>query len=168
MLKYVDYSVVFQEVPGEVSLAFTISNCQGNCAGCHSPHLREDIGQDLERDLPNLLDKYDGMITCVLFLGEGNDPDALWNCIEMAHQRYKTALYSGKETVIEALRGGLTVRYLDYLKVGSYKDECGPISSPTTNQRFYSMKVIGDQLITRDDTHLFWRKAYEDSSEFRP
>ena len=165
MLKYVDYSVVFQEVPNEISLAFTISNCQGNCPGCHSPHLRQDIGHDLERDLPDLLDKYDGMITCVLFLGEGNDPDALWNCIEMAHRRYRTALYSGKESVRDVLSGVSFFGSLDYLKVGSYKEECGPISSPTTNQRFYSMMAIGNQLVTRDDTHLFWRKAYEDSSK---
>lgn len=165
MLKYVDYSVVFQEVPGEVSLAFTISNCQGNCAGCHSPHLRQDIGQDLERDLPGLLDKYDGLITCVLFLGEGNDPDALWNCIEMAHQRYKTALYSGKESARDVIYGAKSIGALDYLKVGSYKEERGPISMRTTNQRFYSLMVLSNCVVTRDDTHLFWRKAYEDSSE---
>lgn len=47
MTKYVDYDIVFQEVPGEVSLALNISNCPFKCEGCHSPHLRENIGRNV-------------------------------------------------------------------------------------------------------------------------
>ena len=98
MIKYVDYDIVFQEVPGEVSLALNISNCPYRCEGCHSSHLREDIGNDLEKDLPMLLEKYKGMITCVLLLGEGNDFRAFCSCI-VAIEKFglKTAVYSGSE-----------------------------------------------------------------------
>ena len=47
MLKYVDSKVVFSEVPDEITLAISISNCPGTCKGCHSPWLREDIGESL-------------------------------------------------------------------------------------------------------------------------
>jgi anaerobic ribonucleoside-triphosphate reductase activating protein len=44
MLKYLYKSVVFQEVPGETSLALAISGCQVRCVGCHSRELWEDKG----------------------------------------------------------------------------------------------------------------------------
>ena len=49
MLKYVPQmtSVVLEEIPDRVTLAVDISNCPGHCEGCHSPFLREDIGEPL-------------------------------------------------------------------------------------------------------------------------
>ena len=35
-------SVVIEEIPDRVTLAVDISNCQGNCIGCHSPFLKEN------------------------------------------------------------------------------------------------------------------------------
>ena len=46
-MKYADSKVVFSEVPDEITLAISISNCPGTCKGCHSPWLREDIGEPL-------------------------------------------------------------------------------------------------------------------------
>ena len=37
-------SVVMEEIPDRVTLAVDISNCRGQCVGCHSPFLKEDIG----------------------------------------------------------------------------------------------------------------------------
>ena len=52
MIKYVPQmtSVVIEEIPDRVTLAVDISNCQGNCVGCHSPFLKEDIGEELHCD----------------------------------------------------------------------------------------------------------------------
>lgn len=166
MLKYVDYSVVFQEIPEETTLAFTISNCQGTCEGCHSPHLREDIGRDLEKDLRSILDRYEDLITCVLFLGEGNDPDALARCINIAAEKYNVALYSGKETFEDVRKSFKEWPKLLYLKTGSYKKELGPLTSPTTNQRLYViLGKPGNGLYLGDITALFWRELHEDSCE---
>ena len=46
MIKYVPEmtSVVIEEIPDRVTLAVDISNCQGNCIGCHSPFLKTDVG----------------------------------------------------------------------------------------------------------------------------
>ena len=38
------FDVVFQEIPGEVTLALNLSGCPNRCAGCHSPHLWEEVG----------------------------------------------------------------------------------------------------------------------------
>ena len=58
MIKYTGCAVTFSEVPDEVSLCIEISNCPGHCAGCHSPYLREDTGRDLEKDLPQLFERF--------------------------------------------------------------------------------------------------------------
>ena len=69
-LMYKGYSVVFQEVPGEVSLAINISGCQHHCPDCHSKYLWNDEGAAfLRRDLGSIIDEYDGLITCVCFMG---------------------------------------------------------------------------------------------------
>ena len=49
MIKYVpeDTSVVFAEIPDEITLAINISNCPGSCPGCHSPYLQQDTGEEL-------------------------------------------------------------------------------------------------------------------------
>ena len=69
MLKYVDYDIVFQEIPDEVTLAINLSNCPHRCAGCHSPHLREDVGETIDKELLlSLLNRYSGAVTCVCFM----------------------------------------------------------------------------------------------------
>ncbi len=44
----------------------------------------------------------------------------------------KAALYSGRNTVIEEW-----MKIFDYIKLGSYKEEQGPIYNKKTNQRLY-------------------------------
>jgi anaerobic ribonucleoside-triphosphate reductase activating protein len=162
MIKYVDYDIVFQEVPGEVSLALNISGCPFRCEGCHSPHLREDIGRSVQEDLPHLLEKYKGMVTCVLFLGTGNDYDSFCKCMHCCRVHgVKTAVYTGADD--EEIHQHVSLRsifaaafeYPDYLKTGQYKKELGGLSSPSTNQRMYRMNSEG---IYDDITYMFWKK----------
>ena len=79
MIKYVPQmtSVVIEEIPDRVTLAVDISNCQGNCVGCHSPFLKEDIGEELTNEIIDKLVADNFGVNCFLFLGEGNDPEAL-------------------------------------------------------------------------------------------
>ena len=70
MLKYYNYDIVFQEIPDEVTLAVNLTNCPNRCQGCHSPHLREDIGTVLdEAEIGKLIAQYDRCITYFLFYG---------------------------------------------------------------------------------------------------
>lgn len=59
-LKYVEYAVTMEEVPTEISLMLSVSNCHFRCRGCHSAHLRQDAGKPLLPDLTTLLRRYEG------------------------------------------------------------------------------------------------------------
>ena len=79
MTKYVPQmtSVVLEEIPDRVSLAVDISNCRGNCVGCHSPFLREDVGEELTPAVIDALLADNVGVNCFLVLGEGRDPESL-------------------------------------------------------------------------------------------
>ena len=142
MIKYVPEmtSVVMEEIPDRVSLAVEISNCRGNCLGCHSPFLRKDIGRELTADIIDRLVADNFGVNCFLFLGEGRDPEALLDLAD--HVRSKgllAAVYSGREEVEEVFWD-----HFDYIKLGPYRPECGPLNSPTTNQRLYRRSEEGE------------------------
>lgn len=164
MIKYKPdtISIVFNEVPDEVTLAIEITNCPGHCEGCHSPWLREDIGEELTPEVLNtLIDKNKG-ITCVCFMGEGKDPEVLKKLAYSIKLRsdypYKTALYSGRCELDKDYD-----RYFDYLKIGPYIPEKKALNFKTTNQRFYEIeRKFGtdfvEETIRHDITYKFWRK----------
>jgi len=150
MIKYVPQmtSVVLEEIPDRVSLAVDISNCQGCCVGCHSPFLRQDMGSELTPEIVDSLISGNFGVNCFLFLGEGNDPAALLALaahIRSAHPKLELALYSGREEVEAAIWEAF-----DYVKVGPYRPECGPLNELTTNQRLFYHRA--------DITPQFWRK----------
>ena len=173
MVKYVkeDTSVVFSEIPDEVTLAINISNCPHHCKGCHSPYLRKDIGEELTTEvLDELIKKNDG-ITCVCFMGEGNDVEGIIALALYVKQKYgvkyKLALYYGGEFFNPTLYHLDSQFAFDYIKVGPYKEECGPINKKTTNQKLYRIvnRYIGDNCFGTscyeytwiDITDKFWK-----------
>jgi len=139
MVIYDKYDIVFQEIPNEVSLAFTIKGCPNNCKGCHSPHLRELTGLELnDLVILNLIEKYKDMITCVLFLGGDRWHKEISELCKTVHSKnIKTAMYSGNDIIDDIL-----VRNLDYYKVGRYDENFGGLTSRTTNQRLYKIEDI--------------------------
>ena len=151
MIKYVpeDTSVVFSEIPDEITLAINISNCPGSCPGCHSPYLQEDTGEELTAEILGELVKKNSGVSCLAFMGEGKDKDALLSLAECAKALgIKVALYSGRTEVEEDYDP-----YFDYIKVGPYIEHLGPLNSTTTNQVLYQI-VDGKRF---DITYKFWR-----------
>ena len=150
MLKYYNYDIVFQEIPDEVTLAVNITNCPHRCVGCHSPHLREDIGHALtEKALDSLLDKYGKQITCVCFMGgdaQANDVESLARHLRQ-NTKLKVAWYSGNNTLPR------NAQLFDYVKIGGYRANLGGLRSRTTNQRLY--RTSGPKTV--DITERFWR-----------
>jgi anaerobic ribonucleoside-triphosphate reductase activating protein len=150
--------IVFNEVPDMISLAIEITNCPGHCIGCHSPWLREDIGDELtEEKLFELIEANKG-INCVVFMGEGKDPETLKKLAKSIHYRYpnvKTALYSGRDEIEEDFYS-----YFNFVKLGPYIEEFGPLNKETTNQHLYEIEINPiDKTTTRKDiTYKFWRK----------
>lgn len=156
MLKYVDTKVVFAEVPDEVTLAINISNCPCQCKGCHSSYLAQDIGEPLDlQHLTNLIDSNKG-ITCVCIMGGDANPsevDDIAQDIKEYYPKLKVGWYSGRQE----LDGNIELGNFDYIKLGPYIEEFGPLNSKTTNQRFY--KVNGKELI--NITSRFWKHETE-------
>lgn len=161
MLKIVNYDVVFSEIPGETTLALNISNCCNNCRGCHSPYLRTDIGDILDKVyINNKLEKYIKKCTCVLFLGEGNDQTELLRINRYIKNKYsiKTALYSGRKA--EFIENDIW-RNFDYVKTGPYIEEFGPLDNPNTNQKLWKLEEgyipgsINGKFV--DITNMFWK-----------
>ncbi len=100
-------SVVLEEIPDRVSLAVDISNCRGNCVGCHSPFLKQDIGEELTPGVIDSLVADNFGVNCFLFLGEGQDPGTLLDLARYARGKgLEVALYSGREEVEPVFLGG--------------------------------------------------------------
>jgi len=157
MIKYIpeDTSVCFAELRDEISLGVNLSCCPHRCPGCHSAYLQKDIGDELTTDILDSLIKKNQGITCVLFLGGDNDKETLKSFAKYISTKYDLLVgwYSG-ETELDLNEYG---RYFDYIKVGPYIKERGPLNSPTTNQRLYFIKRDIDNLTIEDITFTFWR-----------
>lgn len=157
-LKFAGYDIVFQEVPDEVSLALNITNCPYHCKGCHSSYLADDFGESVNEKLKEILDKYNGMITCVCFMGGDQAKEELIVSLCYVKSRgLKTCLYTGCNDLdnndIKEI-----IPYLDYIKIGSYVEELGGLSNKNTNQRFY--KIEKDTHKFEDITYRFQEKKY--------
>lgn len=155
MIKYIPEltDVVLEEIPDRVTLAVEIPNCQGSCPGCHSSFLKLNIGEELTFEaVDRMIDDNFG-INCFLLLGEGNDRDALLSIashVKSAFPRLELALYSGRKEVEAEIYDAF-----DFVKVGPYVSELGPLNSPSTNQRLYYHG--------KDITSRFWHKGIEDT-----
>ena len=150
MLKYVNTMVTFSEVPDEISLCIEISNCPCHCKNCHSSYLAEDIGENLTLDtIYKLIDSNEG-ITCICFMGGDSNPEYI-NILgkTIKCHKLKSAWYSGRQELSKEI----DLKNFDFVKLGPYIEELGPLNSKNTNQRFY--KIEENKLI--DITNLFWK-----------
>ena len=157
MLKYLYVKELFSEIPQEISLGISITGCKIHCRGCHSKELWDDIGRPLTVDrLNEILDKHDG-VTCLLLLGGEHDISALTELFYHAHKRVKTAWYSGLDKIPDSQQGIL--HYLDYYKIGRYKQDLGGLNSKTTNQKLYKIEHQGNGNYWETDiTYLLQKK----------
>lgn len=154
-LKYLGYSIVFQEVPNEVTLAINISGCPHRCVGCHSKYLWEYKGNYISDDLSELIHKYKELITCVCFMGgDQNQEELVGLLIRIKQQKLKTALYTGSDSM-NSLDAKL-LDNLDYCKIGHYDYALGGISNPNTNQQMFKWDWKRNKW--RDITYKFWKE----------
>lgn len=167
MLKYVESMVTFSEVPDEISLCISISGCKYRCIGCHSQYLWDEIGTELTvEELKKLIDSNSG-ITCVCFMGGDQDLETLCKLANSIKLRsdfpYKIAWYTGRED----MPSSEITQYFDYIKLGPYIEERGPLTSRTTNQKLYARgsalnKLDAHSNMFYDITDKFWRNGSQD------
>ena len=183
-LKVASYDIVFQEVPGEVTLALNISGCPCHCKGCHSPHLWEDTGEPLTTGLlDDLIARYAGLITCVAFMGGDQAPEEVFRLAEYVksypchsspslsaegrgEDSLRTAWYSGRPYTPDTFNAKTSLNCqlstFNFLKFGPYIESLGGLKSERTNQRMY--KRVGEgtpdsPFLWQDITPSFWRKT---------
>lgn len=140
MLKYIDTNIVFQEVPDEISIAISITNCPNHCPDCHSKYLWEDKGEILDKNaLDQIISKYLEDITCICFMGGDRDKAMIYELADYVHDKYpelKIAWYTGQDQIDSDFPWNV----FDYIKVGRFIKERGSLDNPGTNQ--YMLKKI--------------------------
>ena len=158
MIKFCGHYITCQEVPNEVSLTFSITNCPHHCPGCHSSWLQSDIGDQLtESDLDYYIKKYLPGITCICFMGTGGDPEALAKLVDRVELTYglSTCVYTGDDDTAFLLycadHGHCSPEYFKY---GPYDERAGGLDHPETNQHMLKLTGKGYE----DITDWFWRK----------
>ncbi len=138
-MNYSDIQIVLQEIPGEISICFTITGCKLHCEGCHSPYLwKEGSGEKLinEKYLQTLK-KYKGFASCVLFMGgEWHRQELVKNLKSAKEMGYKTGLYTGLDRIDKDILEELT-----WLKTGAWIQKQGGLDCETTNQKFIEVKT---------------------------
>lgn len=163
MVKYVDTKVVFREIPNEITLAINISGCPCQCKGCHSSYLAEDIGEILSFTTLSKLIKDNTGITCVAFMGGDGDVfmiNELAKHIRKNHPDLNIAWYSGRQELSEHIE----LCNFDFIKLGPYLEEFGPLDSPTTNQCFYHIFYENNEWNMIDITPIFWKNLMIDET----
>lgn len=149
---YQNFQVVLQEVPGEISLCFSISGRSLRCEGCHSSYLwKEKQGTRLtETHFQQLINRYKGFATCVLFMGGEWHTKQLVRLLQLAKEEgYKTCLYTGEEEVSPKI-----MSRLDWIKTGRWEANLGGLDSKKTNQRFTEIRT------NRNLNYLFTKTQY--------
>ena len=154
-------SIVFQEVPNEISLCFSITGCKVGCKGCHSTELwHEENGMSLTNiNFTQWLKKYQGLISCVVFFGgEWQAKVLIEKLIIAKNHGLKTCLYSGEKHIDINIS-----QHLNFLKTGAWHETLGGLESATTNQVFRNA-ITGEKL-----NHLFNDiKDAIDTNTFKP
>ncbi len=158
MIKYLETLVTFAEIPDEITLCINITNCPCNCNGCHSSYLSKDIGEELNNDVLDKLISDNSGISCIAFMGGDSSPKEINDLAKYVKDKYSISIawYSGRQE----LSKDINLDNFDYIKLGPYIKELGPLTSKTTNQRLYQYgKLFSDYTIDkcwRDITYKFW------------
>lgn len=152
MLLYANTGISELEIPNKRSLVIYISECINNCKGCHTPYLHTKYGDKLKDNFESIFRVYQNYFDVLCILGEGKgtkeEQEEIKYYCEYAHLNDKEfCLYSGRDCNIEEW-----MLNFDYVKLGSYKEEYGPLTSKTTNQRLFKRKID----LFEDITYLFW------------
>ena len=155
MLKFTNLMVTFSEFPDEISLCINITGCKINCPECHSSYLAKDIGEPLYLEtVYDLIDKNEG-ITCLGLMGGDAEPLYINTIAKAVKDLYdiKVGWYSGRDYLAKEI----DLNNFDYIKLGPYVKDKGPLNSKTTNQIMLKIDNSCGKPITTDITSKFWK-----------
>ena len=141
-IKVVSTEIGFREIPEEVSLLISISGCPLKCPECHSPELHSTDGETLTPILlQSLIDRYNE-VTCVCFLGINYIDANVEELIKVCRKNYKkVCIYTGYKSLELRLES-----FVDYIKLGPYVKELGPLNAKKTNQKLFKITDITNKV----------------------
>lgn len=150
-MKYTDIKIVFTELPEEITLAINISGCPCACHGCHSSYLADDIGTPLTQETLERLIQENTGITAVSFMGGDAEPAEVNRLARWVkeHTNLLVGWYSGRQQLAHEIE----LANFNFIKLGPYIAELGPLNSPTTNQRMY--EVVMSKEIDENENPMY-------------
>ena len=172
LVPVVSTGITLTEIPDRITYFIELGNCTQNCAGCHSPHLADSVKtpislEGVERMAERAAEQGANAIALMGGTTNGISDDDLITILSTLSCILPVCLYSGSDDEEHdktiAQKGGVT-----WLKTGSYQEERGGLSSPTTNQHFYKLIarfvtdnkgfLIQSDTTFHDITHLFQKQ----------
>lgn len=146
MLKYIETSIGYKEVPNETSLIIKINDFPTE-ESTKEDNLTKD---KLLRLVKEAMEKNN--ISCVCIMGgDSNHKDVvkLAKEIKYFNKNIAIAWYSEARNLSAIIMSNL--RWFNYLKIGTYNARLGGLESRTTNQKFYKVEHLDD---SKHSNHL--------------
>lgn len=168
LVPVVSTGITLNEVPDKVAFFIELGSCTQRCKGCHSKELWEEVKEPTSLDV--LLKEAEEAIAkganAIVLMGgtcNGLHTEELYIILQALSEIAPTCLYSGSDDQ-KLNRFFAENTNITWIKTGSYKEELGGLSSPTTNQRFYRKEheeifkkhqYWMNKMVLVDCTHLF-------------
>ena len=168
LVPVVSTGITLNEIPDKVAYFIELGSCTQRCKGCHSKELWEEVKEptsldDLLKEVEKAIDKGANAIVLMGGTCNGLNIKELSTILQALSDIAPTCLYSGSDD--QKLNCFLVENTdITWIKTGSYKEELGGLSSPTTNQRFYrkeyeeifkNHQYLMTKMVLVDYTHLF-------------
>lgn len=168
LVPVVSTGITLNEVPDKVAFFIELGSCTQRCKGCHSKELWEEVKEPISLDvlLTESKEAIDKGANAIVLMGgtcNGLNIKELSIILQALSEIAPTCLYSGSDD--QRLNCFLAENTnITWIKTGSYKEELGGLSSPTTNQRFYrkeyeeifkNHQYLMTKMVLVDCTHLF-------------
>ena len=168
LVPVVSTGITLNEVPDKVAFFIELGSCTQRCKGCHSKELWEKVKEPTSLDtlLKEVEKATDKGANAIVLMGgtcNGLNIKELSTILQALSDIAPTCLYSGSDDQ-KLNRFFAENTNITWIKTGSYKEELGGLSSPTTNQRFYRKEYEEifknhqywmTKMVLVDCTHLF-------------
>lgn len=168
LVPVVSTGITLNEVPDKVAFFIELGSCTQRCKGCHSKELWEEVKEPtsldiLLKEVEKAIDKGANAIVLMGGTCNGLNIKELSTILQALSDIAPTCLYSGSDNQ-KLNRFFAENTNITWIKTGSYKEELGGLSSPTTNQRFYRKEYeeifkkhqyLMTKMVLVDCTHLF-------------
>ena len=168
LVPVVSTGITLNEVPDKVAFFIELGSCTQRCKGCHSKELWEEVKEPTSLDilLKEAEEAIDKGANAIILMGgtcNGLNIKELSTILQALSAIAPTCLYSGSDDQ-KLNRFFAENTNITWIKTGSYKEELGGLSSPTTNQRFYRKEYEEifknhqywmTKMVLVDCTHLF-------------